>query len=85
MAYSIFFNKKVKKFISELNQSQRDRIKGKLLSFAKNPFTGDIKKVKGKEDVFRLRIGDDRVLYILDNKEKSIYVVKIDKRSRIYR
>ncbi len=85
MAYSIFFNKKGKKFISGLNQSQRDRIKKKLLSFSENPFTGDIKKVKGKEDVFRLRIGDYRVLYILDNKEKSIYIAKIDKRGRIYR
>ncbi|MFZ2410140.1 MAG: type II toxin-antitoxin system RelE/ParE family toxin [Candidatus Methanoperedens sp.] len=85
MAYSIFFNKKVKKLISELNKSQKDRIKEKLLSFAENPFTCDIKKIKGKEDIFRLRIGDYRVLYIFDNKEKSIYVVKIDKRSRIYR
>ena len=32
-----------------------------------------------------VRIGDYRVLYLLDRKEKEIYVVKIDKRSRVYR
>jgi mRNA interferase RelE/StbE len=85
MAYSIFFNKNVKQFISGLNKEQRYRIRDKLLSFAENPFTKDIKKVKEKEDVFRLRIGDFRVLYILDSKEKSIYIVKIDKRSKVYR
>ncbi|MFA4936632.1 MAG: type II toxin-antitoxin system RelE/ParE family toxin [Candidatus Methanoperedens sp.] len=84
MAYSISFDKNVKKFLSELNQSQKERIRDKLLSFIENPFSGDIKKIKGREDVFRLRIGDYRVLYILDNKEKSICIVKIDKRSRIY-
>ncbi len=85
MAYSLLFNKNVKKFISELNQSQKDRIRDKLLAFAENPFTGDIKKVKEKENVFRLRIGKLRVLYILDTEEKSIYIVKIDKRGRVYR
>ncbi len=85
MAYSLLFNKNVKKFISELNQSQKDRIRDKLLAFAENPFTGDIKKVKEKENVFRLRIGKLRILYILDTEEKSIYIVKIDKRGRVYR
>lgn len=85
MVYSLFFHKKVKKFISELDHSQKDRMKEKLVSFAENPFVGDIKKVKGKKDVFRLRIGDFRILYILDNKEKSIYIVKIDYRKTAYR
>jgi len=85
MGYSLFFHKKVKKFISELDHSQKDRVKEKLVSFAENPFVGDIKKVKGKKDVFRLRIGDFRILYILDDKEKSIYIVKIDYRKTAYR
>ena len=55
------------------------------LSFSKNPFEGDIKKVKGKKDVFRLRIGDFIILYILDDKEKSLYIVKIDYRKTAYR
>lgn len=85
MGCSLFFNKKVKKFISELNSSQKDRVKEKLVCFAENPFLGDIKKVRGKKDVFRLRIGDFRILYILDDKETSIYIVKIDYRKTAYR
>jgi len=85
MGYSLFFHKKVKKFISELDYSQKDRVKEKLVYFAQNPYVGDIKKVKGKKDVFRLRIGDFRILYILDDKERSLYIVKIDFRKTAYR
>jgi len=38
MGYSLFFHKKVKKFISELDHSQKDRVKEKLVSFAENPY-----------------------------------------------
>jgi mRNA interferase RelE/StbE len=85
MGYSLFFHKKVKKFISELDHSQKDRVKEKLVSFAENPYVGDIKKVRGKKDVFRLRIGDFRILYIFDDKERSIYIVKFDYRKTAYR
>jgi mRNA-degrading endonuclease RelE of RelBE toxin-antitoxin system len=48
-------------------------------------YVGDIKKVRGKKDVFRLRIGDFRILYILDDNERSIYIVKFDYRKTAYR
>lgn len=85
MSYSIYFNNIIRKFIEGLDESHKERIKEKLLSLSENPFPGDVKKVKGKENVYRLRIGEYRVLYILNRKEKEIYVVKIDKRSRVYR
>jgi mRNA-degrading endonuclease RelE of RelBE toxin-antitoxin system len=41
MGYSLFFHKKVKKFISELDHFQKDRVKEKLVSFAENPYVGE--------------------------------------------
>ncbi|MHC1595632.1 MAG: type II toxin-antitoxin system RelE family toxin [Candidatus Syntropharchaeales archaeon] len=85
MGYSIYFNRRIKKFLEKLDKSQKERIRTRLLSLSKDPFIGDVKKVEGRENVYRVRIGDYRVLYLLDRKEKEIYVVKIDKRSRVYR
>lgn len=85
MGYSIYFNRRIKKFLEKLDKSQKERIRTRLLSLSNDPFIGDVKKVEGRENVYRVRIGDYRVLYILDRKEKEIYVVKIDKRSRVYR
>ena len=84
MSYSIYFNKHVKKFVDGLDEAQKDRIKKKLRALGEDPFAGDVKKVKGREGVYRIRIGNLRVLYILEQKEHAIYVVNIDKRSKIY-
>ncbi|HEC56971.1 MAG TPA: type II toxin-antitoxin system RelE/ParE family toxin [Candidatus Syntrophoarchaeum butanivorans] len=85
MEYSIYFNRDVKKFLERLDRLQKERIKTKLLSLSRDPFIGDVKKVQGRENVYRVRIGDFRVLYLVNHEEKEIYVVKIDKRSRVYR
>ena len=85
MGYSIYFNRRIKKLLERLDKSQKERIRTRLLSLSKDPFIGDVKKVEGRENVYRVRIGDYRVLYLLDRKEKEIYVVKIDNRSRVYR
>ena len=85
MKYSIYFKKSTKKFLDRLDKIQKKRIKERLLILSDNPFPENVKTVVGMENVLRLRIGDFRLLYILDRKEKEIYVVKIDKRSRVYR
>ncbi|HJH29626.1 MAG TPA: type II toxin-antitoxin system RelE/ParE family toxin [Methanosarcinaceae archaeon] len=85
MKYSIYFKKGTKKFLDRLDKIQKKRIKERLLILSDNPFPENVKTVVGMENVLRLRIGDFRLLYILDRNEKEIYVVKIDKRSRVYR
>ena len=39
----------------------------------------------GADGGFRLRTGDWRVIYFLDNERKVLLVVKIDRRGRVYR
>ena len=85
MKYSIYFKKDTKKFLDRLDKIQKKRIKERLLILSDNPFPENVKTVVGMENVLRLRIGDFRLLYILDRNEKEIYIVKIDKRSRVYR
>ena len=51
-----------------------------------NPVPSDSKFV-GRDDgemVFRYRIGDYRALYSINEKNKIILVMKIDKRPRVY-
>jgi mRNA-degrading endonuclease RelE of RelBE toxin-antitoxin system len=37
-----------------------------------------------KEKLFRVRVGEHRILYEVDNDNKAIGIVKIDKRERVY-
>jgi mRNA interferase RelE/StbE len=82
--YTILLNKKIKKFIE--NIEERDRLKLRLQMLSENPISEDSKRIKGKyRNLFRVRVGDFRMLYHIDHNSKEILVVKIDKRSRVYR
>lgn len=53
---------------------------------SENPISENSKKIKGKyRNLFRIRVGDFRILYSIDHDSKEILIVKIDKRSKIYR
>lgn len=44
----------------------------------------DVKKLKGMEGVFRIRIGDWRIIYEARMKEGVIVVLEIGPRGRVY-
>lgn len=74
---------KIQKFINALGEKQRNRLKQRLIALKESPFTGnDIKKLKGVNDLYRLRIGKIRVIFkVID---PIIEVVDIDYRGNIY-
>jgi len=48
-----------------------------------NPFEGDIKKAKGKKNIYRGRIGDYRYYFRIFLESRSIEIVVFDHRSNI--
>ncbi len=51
-------------------------------SFA--PIRLDIKKLKGYENIYRIRLGSWRIIYKVDNKEKLILIYDILPRKKAY-
>ena len=45
----------------------------------------DVKKVEGEENTYRIRIGNYRIIYSLEDEGKRIYILKFGKRKKIYR
>jgi mRNA interferase RelE/StbE len=45
----------------------------------------DIKKLKGFENVFRVMIGEYRLIYALIKEEKIIKVIKLEPRGKVYK
>ena len=62
------------------------RIENKIDELENNPFPQDIERVEGYKNVkvFRVRVGDYRILYFVDYSSSKVYIEKIDKRSRVY-
>lgn len=50
--------------------------------YGKNP---NAMRMRDRKGGFRLRIGDWRVLYFLDDETKSLLVTKVERRGRVYR
>ena len=62
--YRIIIKKKAKKFIDKLPINERKRIVSAIETL---PNGEDIKKVKGHDDLLRLRVGEYRIIYSVDN------------------
>ncbi len=59
------------------------RILGKVEELINNPFSKDIKKLKGKK-AFRLRVGDYRVIFDMDYDNNLITILRLGHRKNIY-
>lgn len=82
----IEFSNDSKKSLKKLDTTLRNRILNSIEKLQENPIPKDAKRIIGvEEQLFRIRIGKYRVLYEFKNEVLVIFIVNIDKRSRIYR
>ena len=79
--YKIIIKKKAKKFIDKLPQNEKIRV---VKAIKMLPNGEDIKKLKGHIDLYRLRAGDYRIIYTLDNGELVVCVIDAGNRGEIY-
>jgi mRNA interferase RelE/StbE len=56
----------------------------RLESLADNPRPAGCKKLKGYKDQWRIRMGDWRVVYIIDDTTKLVSVTRIAHRREVY-
>jgi len=74
------YSKQAAKYISTLDRTSKQRIKEGCEKIPK----GDIKPLKGAPGVYRLRVGDWRILFSYIE-SKNVYVREIKPRGGIYK
>lgn len=63
-----------------------ERVYFAIQNLAFDPFSGDIQKQKGEEDVWRRRIGNYRIFYEFLKNENVVYVFRVERRTtKIYK
>lgn len=77
------FHKKAAKFISKLPPQEKQRIKQGINKLINSPENCDIKPLQGYNNIYRLRIGQYRVIYTGDGFVLSI--LNIGNRGDIYK
>lgn len=72
---------KISKILEKLTEKERGIIKYILSNLLSGEIKGfDIKKLKGREDVFRVRKGKLRVIYRIEE-NKKIFIIAVERRS----
>lgn len=79
--YQIIVRKKAKKFIDKLPRNEKIRVAKAIQMLPKGE---DIKKLKGYSDLWRLRVGDYRIIYKVDNGELIVIVIDVGNRGEVY-
>lgn len=82
MQYKIEIDKRAVKFISKQPKPQRERI---LKAIYKLPAVGDIKAMQGYSGYYRLRVGDYRIIYTVNDDVLLVRVIEIGNRGDIYK
>jgi mRNA interferase RelE/StbE len=81
--YSIEIKRSAAKEIEKLQKSVIKRVIEKIHSLAQNPRPSGCKKLSGDEK-YRVRVGDYRILYMIEDDVLVVYVVKVGHRKNIY-
>lgn len=89
--FRIFETAQFEDDLERIAPARKDKIAAKLRGFVypqlrEQPYFGaNIKKLKGfKPETWRYRIGPYRFFYIVDGKEKIVFMVAADTRQRSY-
>lgn len=82
--YSVEIVPKAEKEYLKLPQSVKKRLQKIILSFKKDPRPFGSKKLR-ETDYHRLRSGDYRIVYNIDDKSRGVKILSVGHRKEIYR
>jgi mRNA interferase RelE/StbE len=85
MRYSIEFTVRAERELAALQQTDQLRIAKRIDSLATTPRPSGCKKLAGAQRLYRIRIGDFRVIYSIEDRKLLVLVIRIGNRRDIYR
>ena len=85
--YEVRYQKHAARQFLRMPRDVARRIRAGIEAVAASPYDKhpNATRLSGRDRGFRLRAGDWRVVYALDDERKRVVVAKIDRRGRVYR
>lgn len=83
--YEIIIVGAVRRQLKRISREDKKRILDKIQSPVANPRPHGFIELKGSENLFRVRVGDYRIVYEIQDKILLITVLKVGNRREIYR
>lgn len=82
--YSLAIKPSARKELDDLDDALFQRVEQKILMLAGNPRPPGCKKLKGHSDIWRIRVGDYRLLYTVDDADMMVRISRIAHRREVY-
>ncbi len=83
--YNVVFSKSAEKDIERLPANAVEKIIPVIISLEEDPRPPACKKLKGYTDLWRIRIGNYRVIYAIEDKILVVDVREVGDRKNIYK
>ena len=83
--YEVYLERAAENDLKRLPTSTFHRIISQIRALADNPRPSGCRKLAGSKSDWRIRIGDYRVLYEIDDKAKAVRIMRVRHRREAYR
>lgn len=85
MTYRIEVTPAAERALRRLPRDVLRRIDARILALSQDPYPPGAEKLQGEEAFFRIRVGDYRILYLVQHHRLVVVVVRVGHRREIYR
>jgi mRNA interferase RelE/StbE len=83
--YEVYLERSAENDLKRLPASTFQRILPQIKALAENPRPPGCHKISGSKSDWRIRIGDYRVIYEIDEKTKAVRIMRVRHRREVYR
>ena len=83
--HDVLLERAAERDLKALPRAVCDRIITQLKALAHNPRPAGCRKIVGSQNDWRVRIGDYRIVYEVDNKANTVRIMRIRHRREVYR
>jgi len=83
-AYRVEVQRSAERDLDRLSATLFDRISARLIALAEEPRPPGAEKLAGLE-AFRVRVGDYRIVYEVDDSARVVFVTRVRHRREVYR
>jgi mRNA interferase RelE/StbE len=81
MKYRVEFTSPAQRDLKRLPRQVVQRLSGVILNLREDPRPRGVKKVQGRENAWRIRIGRYRIVYAIFDDQRLVLVTKVDLRN----
>jgi mRNA interferase RelE/StbE len=85
MPYEIRFGRFAERRFSKQNRQFREQIGLAISELATDPRPPGVKKLKGSDGLYRIRVGDYRIIYEIQDRLLVVLIVTVGHRRDIYK